>query len=102
MKYALITDNCTQWFSYIVSIFDTGETVETYEVPSKLTNEFLLNLYKREQSFSGLNIRIPNEPASFCWAGSWISGYEFQRVKKMIQLWPAVQEFERLGKLEKI
>lgn len=101
MKYALITDNSVQWFSYVVSICETGECCLAYQIITSLRNDYLNNLFDRELNFSDLRLVIPGQSCD-TWCGNWISKYEFERVVKMILLYGHVQEYERLGKLEKI
>lgn len=36
------------------------------------------------------------------WFGGLVSEYEFNRIKKIIELHPSVLEYNRLGRLEKI
>lgn len=101
MKYALITDNNVGWFSYLVSICETGEVSESFNLENGIRNEYLSNLFSREPSFSNLRIMIPNNSLdTFC--GVFISKYDFDRIKKLIGLYPSVLEYNRLGKLEKI
>ena len=99
MKYALLTDNSVQWFSYAVQVSVTGEALDYIELDSGMSNPFLSNLFNRELSFSNMRLVIPGH--SVCtWYGNWISEYEFFRIKKMIELYKSVKEYERLGRLE--
>ncbi len=99
MKYALITDNSVQWFSYVVSIFDTGEVAEYHNLPNDLNNEFISNI---NRPTFGINpLVIPGE-SNNSWTGMWLSKYEFDRIKKMITLYPSFKEYIRLGELQKI
>lgn len=102
MKYALITDNSVQWFSYLVKITDDGRLYEKILIPNNLNNDFMGNLCKRGLCF--VNFKFTNDvlPSEMTgtWYGNFISEYEFNRVKKMLDLYPMVKEFERLGKLE--
>ena len=99
MKYVLLTDNSVQWFGYIACIAETGEAIEWYRLDSKISNDYISNLYKRGISFSNLHLVIPGEPCERFY-GNEISEYEFMRVRKMIDLFPQVEEYNRLGKLE--
>lgn len=101
MKYCLITDNNVGWFTYLVSIHETGEACETFDLPFGLTNEFLSNIFSRCPSFTNLKIMLKNSSLdTFC--GTFISKYDFDRIKKMIEIYPAFLEYNRLGRLEKI
>lgn len=101
MKCALITDNIVQWFHYIVCLADTGEAIEWYKLDVGISNDYLSNIYNRGVNFSDLFVVLPGE-GSDRFYGSWISEYEFRRIREMIKLYPSVVEYERLGKLEKI
>jgi hypothetical protein len=98
MKYALITDNSVQWFHYLVCISDTGEAIEWYDLDIKIKNNYLSNLYNRGVNFDNLYLVLPGQ-VNHHFYGNWISEYEFQRVRKMIELFPSVQEYEKIGKL---
>lgn len=96
-----MTDNNVGWFTCLVSIFETGEVVETLEIPSGLTNEYMSNLFNREPSFLNSTFVIPNSSLD-TFTGIFISKYDFDRIKKLVELYPNVLEYNRLGKLEKI
>lgn len=101
MKYALLTDNSVQWFTDIVSILDTGEVNDYKELDTEISNEYLSNIFNKELSFTSLKLTIPGQSLD-TWYGTWISEYDFKRIARMIELFPAVKEYYRLGKIEKI
>jgi len=99
MTYALLTDNSVQWFSFLVAISETGEAVEHYSIPNSMSNKYLSNLFNRGMHYSDLPLTIPGISVDRFY-GNNCSEYEFGRVRKMIELYPQVQEYERLGRLE--
>ena len=101
MKYALLTDNSVQWFTFLVSIQDTGEVVGHYQLDTAIKNDYLSNLFARELSFTNLRLAIPGTSVDNFY-GIWLSSYDFDRIEQMILLWPNVCEYNRLGKLEQI
>jgi hypothetical protein len=101
MKYALLTDNSVGWFSYLALIQDSGECFQYFDLPSGLNNEYLSNLFNREPSFFNLKVIMRGAPID-TFGGVFISEYELNRIKKMIELYPGVLEYNRLGRLEKI
>ena len=42
-KYALITDNSLQWFSFIIALSESDDILESYHIDSKMNNEYLTN-----------------------------------------------------------
>ena len=99
MTYALLTDNSVQWFSFLVCISETGEAIEYYSIPSGMSNKYLNNLFSRGMYYSDLPLQIPGISVDRFY-GNNCSEYEFGRVRKMIELYTQVKEYERLGKLE--
>ena len=99
MTYALLTDNSVQWFSFLACISETGEALEWYQLPNSMNNKYLSNLFNRGMNFNDLVLQMPGVSVDRFY-GNYCSEYEFGRVRKMIELYPQVQEYERLGKLE--
>ncbi len=100
MKYALLTDNSVQWFTYLVSIHETGECDEYYYyLDNSIKNDYLTNCFNRELSFNNLRLMVPSAAVDTFY-GTWISKYDFERIRRMIQLYPSVLEYNKLGKLE--
>ena len=97
MKYAIISDTSVQWFTYIVSIAETGEVLEEYQLEGRIRGEFIDNLVDRECSFRALELRLLTNSETR-WYGNWISKKEFERLHKIIQLYPGVIEYNRLLK----
>lgn len=89
MKYFLVIDQSTQWFSRLVVTFDEKET-QWKEVPSEMRGDFLNSIYQREMWPQ------PIEMSGQSWGGWNIGLTEYVRIKRMIELWPAVQEYQKL------
>lgn len=102
MKYALLIDNSVQWFTYLVALSETGECVGHHSVPNNLHNDYLANFWSVPVTFNNLRLSIPNYGSSETWCGYWISEYDYSRLKRLIELHPQVEEYQRLGKLEKL
>ena len=101
MKYLLVTDNSVQWFTYLVCVAETGEVLEEYSVPTCFNNAYINNLYNRGVYPHDIELNIRGCSVNrFC--GNNISEYEYQRVRRMLELFPQVKEYERLGQLEPI
>jgi len=100
MKYAIISDTSVQWFSYLISLNDKDETVEKIQISFDITrsSEYVQNFYNRHPSFQNLKLMGDGE----IYAGVWLSEYEYNRVSKILELHPYVQEYTRLGEMEKI
>ncbi len=96
MKYYLVTDVGTQWFSYLVSVHD-GQTIDCLEVPNDLDGSLLRNIYGREQVDQWMNLRHGGMVLGGGSFGGWsVSRLEFDRIKRLIELTPAVVEFNRI------
>ncbi len=98
MKYAFLSDNSVQWFTFIVKLNDENGPLEHFSLDSGIRNEYLFNIYSREPSFSNLRVRIPGACVE-TFTGYWLSPYEFNRIKRMVELFPVYREYLDLGKL---
>ena len=98
MTYYLLTDTGTQWFHYLVS--KDGETVkEAHDMRdlNHLQSTLLHNIYSRELTGKSLKIQ-DSRMCSGCgdFYGWTISELEFGRIKRLLELSLAVQEFNKL------
>ncbi len=101
MKYALLTDNSVQWFGFLVSISEEGKCYDYHPVSTGIKCDYLSSIYSRPLNFTDLELDIPSQPVNKFY-GIYISEYEFNRLVKIIRLYPETLEYERLGRLEKI
>lgn len=98
MTYYLLTDTGTQWFHYLVS--KDGETFkEVFDMRdlNHLQSTLLANIYDRELMDRNLPVtdyRIVMGCGGFY--GWTISYLEFSRIKRLLELSPAIQEFNKL------
>lgn len=102
MKYAIVSDNSVGWFHYAVRIDETEkepcfQCKEGHDLRN-ISNDWLNNLFARPESFGNMLIAVPGHHCMNFY-GSWISEYEFNRVKRMAELQPALEEYAKLGKL---
>lgn len=106
IKYYLCTEFGTGWFSGIykkVTEYNVFTEVEEETKDSEyldlqqdtISTEFVCNLFNREP----INeiIKIKNQQGS--WLAVSISEYEYNRVKKLIELNKYIVEFNKLGSL---
>lgn len=89
-QYFLLVDQSTQWFCRLVAIPDDTPEKQWNEVPSQMRGDFLSNIYAREMWPKTLEL------GSESWGGWNISRQEYERIRRMIELWPAVQEYQKL------
>ena len=99
MKFAILTDSSMQWFSYIVCISNSGEAIEWYKLDNKISNDYLSSILSRGTNFNNLILVIPGETCNVFY-GTWISEYEFRRIRRMIELYPSVEEYYKWARLE--
>lgn len=104
-RYYLAVDTATQWFPCIVKleVSDDGKaskTIERIDLPAAIhilpgppEARFLSNIYRRH----GQAIPEIDWSHGEAWGHS-ISDWEYDRIKRMIELWPLVQEFNELSK----
>ena len=99
MTYYLITDAGTQWFHYMVAK-ENGVCVDVYDMSplNHVKSTLLSNIYGRE-SIGGFiefkHSRLINGGGSDF--GGWsISQLEFDRINRLLELAPAVAEFEKV------
>jgi hypothetical protein len=101
IEYALIIDVSTQWFAYLVKYKNTNghkEELLYHHIPSRLDrdNPFIGNIYRRKLSFSYERFDIDHQE----YYGWHLSDLEYNKIKRMIDIYPTVMEFERLKKYE--
>ena len=101
IEYALIVDVSTQWFAYIVEYKDTKfgkEEISYHQIPNGMDNNnpFLDNIYSRKLSFLYERFNISSQD----YFGWHLSPLEYNRIKRMIDIWPRVLEFEKLKSYE--
>jgi hypothetical protein len=99
MTYYLVTDIATQWFQYSVSLDSTKKVVDVIDLRDfvRVPSTLLSNIYGREAITESLRLqdyRLVNSGGDFY--GWTISELEFNRIKRMVELMPAVQEFNKI------
>ena len=88
-KYYLLHDNSVQWFTYIIEL--EGDTIfKMVDVPNSITGPFLNSIFEREVHFTN---RVFNG-MSYC--GWTISKSEYDKVTRMIELYPKYLEYIKL------
>lgn len=111
VRYMLLVDMGTQWFTKLARIevetsyerskklsegdkrIETVVNEQTQDVPSEVTSTaFLSNIYGR---YSDLTYRFRLERCTY--GGWYLSGLEYERIKRLIELVPVHQEFMKLG-----
>lgn len=98
MTYYLITDTGTQWFHYLISK-DGEKVVDVYDMSplNPIKSTLLSNIYGRETMEKWLTLRDSRLILGGGDFGAWsISKLEFDRILRMLELAPAVKEFEQL------
>lgn len=102
MTYYLITDAGTQWFHYMVSK-DGDRLVDVFDMAplNPIRSTLLANIYAREPIGSTMAtwLRFHDSRLSLGGGdfGGWsISALEFNRIKRLLELVPAVREFEKV------
>lgn len=108
LNHALIIDNNTQWFAYIVSYLDTRNQLkdgkitikESYILSTDIENHnpFILNIYARQYSFSNEKFDIFGAGVN-SYYGYYLSEHDYNKIRRMIQIYPMVCEFNRLKEL---
>lgn len=95
MKYYLINDASVQWFTYIIFCKDIKK-VETeifnLFVPNGIIDSAVVirNILQRDVSFNNISIRGQLYDA---WS---ISKYEFEKIKRLVELWELYKEYVSL------
>ncbi len=98
MTYYLITDIGTQWFHYLVSKQE-DVLVEVHDMRDLqgVKSTLLSNIYGREPAEKWLTLRDSRLSLGggdfYGWS---ISALEFNRIKRLLELTPAVKEFEKV------
>ena len=99
MRYYLVSDVGTQWFHYLISKTDT-EVVEVHDMHPlhAIKSTLLSNIYAREPISKWLELRHGRLALGGGDFGGWtISELEFNRIKRLLELAPAVDEFHKLA-----
>lgn len=92
-KYYLAIDNGTQWFSAAFRFIE-NECVERVNLDSHIRGDFFDNILSREIHFYNTFI-LDNH-----WRGWSISEKEFNKIKRLMQLKPLVEEYNKLLEYE--
>ncbi len=98
MTYYLITDTGTQWFHYLISK-DGDKVIDVHDMSpiNHVKSTLLSNIYGRESIAKGLNLQDGRlNPGSGDFYGWTISRLEYDRIKRLLELAPAVKEFEKV------
>lgn len=104
MNYALIIDESVQWFAYLVKykegLDNIPEVMEHFSLPCRIedNNDFINNVYAREISFTNKYFKFVEHFDNF--GGWYLSPREYNRIKRMIEIWPIVVEFNNLKRYE--
>lgn len=102
-KYALLTDQSVQSFTCLVKYHrDESGTIivaECAEYPNSLKSEFVEDISYRDPTAS-LNFRIMPGISENSWYGLSLSPNEYERIRKMIELYPSYEKFLKLAKGE--
>jgi hypothetical protein len=99
MTYYLVNDMGTQWFHYAVFLDSTKKLVDALDMRDfvRVPSTLLSNIYGREFVTEPLYLhdsRLVNSGGTF---GGWtISELEFNCIKRMVELMPGVQEFNKI------
>lgn len=102
--YSLIADNSIRWFTYLIKHTDCEqykdkiEVIESYEFPNMDSEcEILKDIWSRPTSFSNTRFDIKGQRLQ-SYNGIYVSEREFGRIKRLIELYPSVVEFRKLGR----
>ena len=97
MKYYVVTDAGVQWFTYLVALGDGGGVVECIEASNLPEGTLMKNIHAREPIEKWLHIRHGSMVLGGGDYGGWnVSKLEFDRMKRLLELQPAVREYEKL------
>lgn len=104
MTYAILVEDGTQWFTYLVELADKpkdsvapGVYCERFFSLSRRVcdSDFCKNIFDRPFDIKTLNITIDNNYSFYGWH---VSPGDFDRIRKMAELDGKVNEFEKLAK----
>ena len=87
--YYLIHDNSVQWFSYIVEM-DGDKLCQMIQLPNAIVGDFIDNIIQRELHFGSKMFK----GETFC--GWSISKHEYDKLKEIIELYPAYKKYLKL------
>src|SRR5687768_10317034 len=99
MKYYFLHDNGVQWFSALLSVEGEPNAEGRYEykqvdtfidVPLAINGPFLTSILSREIHFTN---RTVNNTSYYGWT---LSKTEFDRLKKIVELYPSYLEYLNL------
>ncbi len=97
LKYYFLHDNSCGWQSVIVSVTDEqlrehyiNWPTEYIEIDYSISGKFLTNILSREVHFNNRHFR------NNYWSGWSISNAEFDKLKRIAEIYPVVCEYQRL------
>ena len=92
-NYYFIIDNGFQCFSEIAALgYETDNLLEHHHVDNKIQGKVLTNIFHRELAFRCKHIALRND-TYYGWS---ISEFEFTHIKKLIELFTKVEEYNKL------
>ncbi|MFA7219180.1 MAG: hypothetical protein WC119_01525 [Synergistaceae bacterium] len=99
-KFAIVIDDCTQWFTYLIRYEMENEKYivkENFDVPMRvLKTEFCENIFSRPYDIgTNRGIVIGHLRGFYGWH---VGSKDFDRIQKLIQTSKAVDIFELLSK----
>lgn len=92
MKYFLLTDEATQWYSYIIVLGGRGETISIYSLNNNITGTFLKSIFSREPAAARNFDLLTGGGMTFC-SGWTLSEYEYNRLLTLINLYPNYKKY---------
>ena len=101
MKYYLIVDDSTQWFGYIVAQYPDAvenKCAECFSLESRIGGPFVNQIYSREVHFTSRRFSHHNlvSQSGGTFYGWTLSKSEFDRLKELIDLYPAAEKYNKL------
>lgn len=104
ITHALLIDEDCQWLAYIVKfdqikLMEINQVEEYLELPSQMDKEnpFISNIYNRDINHYRITLQpsINGINGFYGWS---LSELDYNRIKRMITLWPSLQEYKNIVK----
>lgn len=103
-NHYLIVDNNLQYFSYIVKAvkdklfngIESWKVIEAYEIPLEFNCPFSSKIFKSEVDFIN-NCFCGKQVSHQSFCGWELCCHDFATLKRLLELFPAYSEFQKLG-----
>jgi hypothetical protein len=97
LKYFLVNDVPTQWFTFLLSTDPDGKVVESYQIHTQISGGPIDEIFQsREPDFGDRQFDVQGASCNHFYGYNLVKS-QYEKIKRAAQLFPLVQEYKNLG-----